>query len=229
MFLFYRNSKASTSSIYISLLSIITRHCRTNPPSARMVSTTVRSSIFLISFFLFLTYKICVKICVCLCVCVCALGWVCLPAATSLSAMNLPTSWRLIKTYARSCGLKQTWAVGHSFACHSNQLTALEAWIFKPFCRNVLLILLPWHCITWVFLRFGLLGALSCSHRPFFYFFLLGPSSLQICNFKFHLPSLLKTLLFFLWNSRALHRPVSSIPSWDVAGQLAIGIWGMEF
>lgn len=167
MFLFHRNSKASTSSRYISLLSIITRHCRTNPPSARMVSTTVRSSIFLISFFLFLMCKVYVKIRVC--VCVCTLGWVHLPAATSLSVMDLPTSWRLIKTYARSCGLKQTRAVGHSFACHPNQLTAREAWIFKPFCRNVLSLLLPLHCTTWVFLRFGFLGAQGGSHRPFFF------------------------------------------------------------
>lgn len=83
--------------------------------------------------------------------------------------MNLPTSWRLIKTYAKSCGLKQTWAVGRSFACHLNQLTACEAWIFKSFCRNVLFLLMHLHFTTWVFLRSGFLGAQGGSNGLFFY------------------------------------------------------------
>lgn len=44
--LFHRNSKASTSSRYISLLPTVTWHCRPDPPSARMVSTTVSKSFF---------------------------------------------------------------------------------------------------------------------------------------------------------------------------------------
>jgi len=44
-------------------------------------------------------------------------------------------------------------------------------------------------------------------------------------NFEFRWPSSLKPLPFFLRNSRALHRPVSSIPGQDVAGQLASEEW----
>lgn len=119
----------------------------------------------------------------CACRYVCALGWAGLPSATSLSVMNLPTSWRLIKIYARPCGHKQTWAVGHSFACHPNQLTAHETWIFKPFCRNPFLVIaLTLHHMSFSQILFsGGSGWLSPT-----LFILLGPSSLQICNFKFH-------------------------------------------
>lgn len=44
---FLRNSKASTSSGYISLLPTVTWHRRPDPPSARMVSTTVSKSFFI--------------------------------------------------------------------------------------------------------------------------------------------------------------------------------------
>lgn len=50
LFSFHRNSKASTSSRYISLLPTVTWHCRPDPPSARMVSTTVSKSFFYYSF-----------------------------------------------------------------------------------------------------------------------------------------------------------------------------------
>lgn len=43
-----RNSKASASSRHISLLPAVTWHCRPDPPSARMVSTTVSETFFII-------------------------------------------------------------------------------------------------------------------------------------------------------------------------------------
>lgn len=43
---FHRNSEASSSSRHISLLPFVTWHCRPDPPSARMVSTTVSNSFF---------------------------------------------------------------------------------------------------------------------------------------------------------------------------------------
>lgn len=46
---FYRNSEASSSSRHISLLPVVTWHRRPDPPSARMVSTTVSNSFFIIT------------------------------------------------------------------------------------------------------------------------------------------------------------------------------------
>lgn len=60
-----RNPKASTSSRYISLLPSVAWHCRPDPPSTRMVSTTVSTTIL----FLFFCLVILVSHCICLLFC----------------------------------------------------------------------------------------------------------------------------------------------------------------
>lgn len=58
---FHRNSKASTSSRHISLLPTVTWHCRPDPPSARMVSTTVSKSFFFITPSTAFSHELCEK------------------------------------------------------------------------------------------------------------------------------------------------------------------------
>lgn len=70
-----RNPTASAPSRYLSILPAVARHRRTNPPSARMVSTTVSSSSFYFCF-CFLHehayyYYYCVYECLSVCLCVC--------------------------------------------------------------------------------------------------------------------------------------------------------------
>lgn len=55
---FHRNPEASSSSRHISLLPVVTWHRWPDPPSARMVSTTVSNSFYYYSFF-YLSFEFC--------------------------------------------------------------------------------------------------------------------------------------------------------------------------